>query len=261
MSSCRSSWWRRWAPCPGPRRRGRQPHPPDGAGADAGPRVLPACPRPTPPLPTWGSSWWRRWSPPSRRGSRLHLALGATLRALGLGHRPRSAARGRCRDPGSTWATSACSWPGASRGQRRRRYDDAVTTQTVLIVGANVLLWGAGAGVRAAGRPRRGGARRSPPILVALAVAAVVNVGGWTVPAALDEPIGLLADACVPVLALGGSVVVLAWDPPRRGRGRSRRRWRRRWRWSRWRWGLGRPPGCGSTPATTWSSPWRWRRS
>jgi predicted permease len=50
---------------------------------------------------------------------------------------------------------------------------------------------------------------------VALALAAVVNVAGWVLPAALGEPIDLLADACVPVmlLALGGSVVVLARGP------------------------------------------------
>jgi hypothetical protein len=145
----------------------------------------------------------------------LHAALGATLVRSGrVADRDRRLAvvAGILPNMGNFGLPLARALERAGDGM-----DDAVTTQTALIVGANVLLWVlAPVYVRLVGSRsgwREG--RRLLPILVALAVAALVNVAGWTVPTALGEPIGLLADACVPVmlLALGGSVVVLARGP------------------------------------------------
>jgi hypothetical protein len=83
------------------------------------------------------------------------------------------------------------------------RASDLLATQTALIVAANILLWlVAPLYLRSLTQSDDlpVGYRRLIPIVGALGAAVAVSVSGTTVPTAIALPIGMLGDACVPVL-------------------------------------------------------------
>jgi malonate transporter and related proteins len=88
-----------------------------------------------------------------------------------------------------------------------------LATQTSLLVAGNILLWVAAPlylrSLTGAGAPS--GYLRFVPAVGALVLAVTVSATGIVVPAAVRLPIGMLGDACVPVLllALGGILVSL----------------------------------------------------